>query len=112
MKYKDIVNKLTHILDDGYFNNHHYRQTHGTGLFNTSPFYTIGSCECASCVAHALAFGMRGYYEEKKITEEILEELKGVYGIEEVIGAVKEEEKSNLGQIFKTTGKLNIDAGA
>jgi len=112
MKYKDIVNKLNHIHDDGYFNNHHSQKTHGTGPFNTSPFYTIGSCECASCVAHALAFGMHGYYEEKKITDEILEELKGVYGIEDVIHAVKEEEKINLGQIFKTTGKPNMDAGA
>ncbi|MDR4497113.1 MAG: hypothetical protein MRK02_04195 [Candidatus Scalindua sp.] len=100
MKYKDIVNKLNHIQDDGYFNNHHSRQTHGTGPFNQFPFYTIDSCECASCIAHALAFGMRGHYEEEKITEEIIEELKGVYGIEYVIDAVKEEEKSNLNQIF------------
>jgi hypothetical protein len=111
MKYKEIVDKLNHIHDDGYFNNHCSKETHGTGSFNTSPFYTIGTCECASCIAHALAFGMHGHYEEKMITQEIIEELKSIYGIEELIDAVREGKKDITRPLLETVSTSKLDPG-
>ncbi|GJQ59236.1 MAG: hypothetical protein D8M57_05155 [Candidatus Scalindua sp. AMX11] len=111
MKYTDIVYKLNHIQDDGYFNNHYSKETHGTGSFNTSPFYTIGTCECASCIAHALAFGMHGHYGEKMITQEIIEELKSIYGIEDLLDAVREEKKEIIRPMIETISKSKLDSG-
>ncbi|MDR4504004.1 MAG: hypothetical protein MRK01_04315 [Candidatus Scalindua sp.] len=112
MKYKDIVDKLHHMPDDGYFNSHYSKETHGTGSFKQFSFYTIGTCECARCIAHALAFGMHGYYEEKMITEEIIEELKSIYGMKELINAVKEEQKAALLPFFAIGGTSNVDSEA
>ncbi len=108
MKYKDIVEKLNHIHDDGYFNNHYSKETHGTGSYHQFPFTTIGTCECSRCIAHALAFGIRGYYEDHEITKDIAEELKGIYGINNLVNAFKENKKE-FNQIFKPDGELNLN---
>ncbi len=98
MKYKDLVEKLTLVLNDGYFNSHHSPETHGTGEYNQFAFTTIGTCECPKCVAHALAFGISEHYLEHEITGEIAEELKDIYGkvgIDNLKDAFKEGEKDS-----------------
>lgn len=102
MRYKDIVEKLNYIHNDGYFNNHYSPETHGTGTYNQFPFTTIGTCDCPKCVAHALAFGIREHYEEHMITKEIIEELKGIYGMDNIANALKGNEK-DFDQILKPT---------
>lgn len=93
MKYKDIVEKLNHRYNNGYFNNHYSPETHGSGPYNQFAYTTIGTCDCPKCIAHAIAFGIRGHYEDHDITEEIVEELKGVYGMENLTDALKDGEK-------------------
>ena len=98
MKFKDLVEKLTPVHNDGYFNSHHSRETHGTGEYNQFAFTTIGTCECPKCIAHALAFGISEHYLDHEITGEVVEELKGIYGklgIDNLKGAFKEEEKDS-----------------
>ncbi len=90
MKYKDLVKKLNYVHNNGYFNNHHSRETHGTGEYNQFAFTTIGTCDCPKCIAHALAFGIDDHYQDHEITEEILEELKGLYGEDNLKNAVKD----------------------
>lgn len=110
MKYKDIVTKLNHVPNNGYFNNHHSPVTHGTGDYNQFAYTTIGTCDCPKCIAHALASGIDDHYQDHGITEEIVVELKaiyGVYGIDNIKGAFKEEEKDSP-QIFKPDGELNL----
>ncbi|MGR3293096.1 MAG: hypothetical protein ACUZ9M_03650 [Candidatus Scalindua sp.] len=110
MKYKDLVEKLTPVHNDGYFNNHHSPETHGTGEYNQFAYTTIGTCECSKCIAHALAFGITDHYQDHEITGEIVEELKGIYGrfgINNLKDAFKEEEKDSPG-IFKPDGELNL----
>lgn len=99
MKYKDLVKKLTHIHNNGYFNNHYSPETHGTGPYNQFPYTTIGSCECAECIANALAIGIRDHYGDVDITEEIVDKLKCLYGINNIRDALREEEKDSV-QIF------------
>jgi hypothetical protein len=98
MKYKDLVEKLTPVHNDGYFNSHHSPETHGTGEYNQFAYTTIGTCECPKCIAHALAFGISEHYLEEEITGEIAEELKGIYGkvgVDNLKDAFKEEEKDS-----------------
>jgi hypothetical protein len=90
MKYRDIVEKLNHLHNDGYFNNHHSPETHGTGDYNQFAYTTIGTCDCPKCIAHALAFGIDDHYQDHEITEEIVEELKVVYGEDNLENAVKD----------------------
>jgi len=111
MKYKDIVEKLNYIQNDGYFNNHHSPETHGTGDYTQFAYTTIGTCDCPKCIAHALAFGLSDHYQEHEITGEIVEELKGIYrsyGIDNLKDAVKQEEKDSP-MIFKSDGELNLN---
>ncbi len=98
MKYKDLVEKMTSVHNDGYFNSHHSPETHGTGEYNQFAYTTIGTCECPKCIAHALAFGISEHYLEHEITGEIVEELKGIYGkvgIDNLQDAFKEGEKDS-----------------
>ncbi len=90
MKYKDIVEKMHNLHNDGYFNSHYSPETHGTGDYNQFAYTTIGTCDCPKCIAHALAFGVDDHYEDHEITEEILEELKGLYGEDNLKNAVKD----------------------
>jgi hypothetical protein len=111
MKYKDIVEKLNYIHNDGYFNNHYSPKTHGIGDYNQFAYTTTGTCDCPKCIAHALAFGICDHYEDHKITEEIVEELKGIYGIygiDNLKDAFKEDEKDSP-QLFKPDGELNVN---
>ncbi len=107
MKYKDLVEKLNYVHNDGYFNNHHSRETHGTGEYNQFAFTTIGTCDCPKCIAHALAFGIDDHYQDQEITGEIVEELKGIYGIDNIKDAFNEDAKDSP-QIFKPDGELNL----
>jgi len=93
MKYKDIVEKLHHIHNDGYFNNHYSPETHGTGDYNQFAYTTVGTCDCSDCIAHALAFGIDDHYQDHEITEEIVEKLKGIYKMDDLKGALVESEK-------------------
>lgn len=93
MKYKDIVDKLNHVSNNGYFNNHYSPETHGSGPYNQFAYTTIGTCDCPRCIAHALAFGIHEHYEDHEITREIVEELKGIYGMENLTDALKDGEK-------------------
>jgi hypothetical protein len=93
MKYKDIVGKLNHLHNDGYFNSHHSPETHGTGEYNQFAYTTIGTCDCPKCIAHALAFGIDDHYQDHEITEEIVEELKVLYKMEDLKEALIESEK-------------------
>ncbi len=93
MKYKDIVTKLNYIPNNGYFNNHYSPETHGTGDYNQFAYTTIGTCDCPKCIAHALAFGISEHYEDHEITKEILEELKVLYGMDDLKDALVESEK-------------------
>ncbi len=102
MKYKDLVDKLNHVHDDGYFNSHYSKVTHGTGPFNQFSTYTLGTCDCASCIAHSLAFGMHGHYEENIITEDVIKELKSIYRLEDLLEAAKEENREGLRPFFET----------
>ena len=90
MKYKDIVQKLNHLHNDGYFNSHHSPETHGTGDYNQFAYTTIGTCDCPKCIAHALAFGISDHYQDQEITTEIGEELKVLYGEDNLKNAVKD----------------------
>ena len=108
MKYKDIVEKLNHLHNDGYFNNHHSSETHGTGDYNQFAYTTIGTCECPKCIAHALAFGILDHYQDHEITKEIVEELKVLYGKDDLKDAFNEDEKDSP-QIFKSDGELNVN---
>lgn len=93
MKYKDIVEKLNHLHNDGYFNSHHSPETHGTGKYNQFAYTTIGTCDCPKCIAHALAFGINDHYQNHEITEEIIEELKVLYKMDDLKDALIESEK-------------------
>ena len=93
MKYKDIVEKLNHLHNDGYFNSHNSPETHGTGEYNQFAYTTVGTCDCPKCIAHALAFGIDDHYQDHEITEEIVEELKVLYGMDNLTDALKEDEK-------------------
>ena len=98
MKYKDLVEKLNYIHNNGYFNNHHSRETHGTGEYFQFAFTTLGTCDCPKCIAHALAFGISEHYLDHEITGEVVEELKGIYGkvgVDNLKDAFKEEEKDS-----------------
>ncbi|GAX60970.1 acetoacetyl-coenzyme A synthetase [Candidatus Scalindua japonica] len=110
MKYKDLVKKLTYVPNDGYFNSHYSPETHGTGEYNQFAYTTVGTCECPKCIAHALAFGITDHYQDHEITEEIVTELKaiyGVYGIDNLKAAFKEEDKDSP-EMFKSDGELNL----
>ena len=110
MKYNDLVKKLNNVHNDGYFNNHHSRETHGTGEYNQFAFTTLGTCDCPKCIAHALAFGIDDHYQDHEVTEEIVAELKiiyGAYGIDNIKDAFKEEEKDSA-EIFTPDGELNL----
>lgn len=110
MKYKDLVNKLTYVHNDGYFNSHYSRETHGTGEYNQFAYNTVGTCDCPKCIARALAFGIDDHYLDQEITEEIVAELKaiyGVYGVDKIKDAFKEEEKGSP-EMFKPDGELNL----
>ena len=107
MKYKDIVEKLQHLLNNGYFNSHHSAETHGTGDYNQFAYTTIGTCECPKCIAHALAFGIDDYYLDQEITEEIVAELKALYEINSMKEAFTKEEKDSL-ELFNSDGELNL----
>lgn len=112
MKYKDIVTKLNHVPNNGYFNNHHSHETHGTGEYNQFAYNTIGTCNCPKCIAHALASGIDDHYQDHEITEEVVAELKaiyGCYGIDNLKDAFKEDIK-DLSQLFKPNGELNLDS--
>jgi hypothetical protein len=93
MKYKDIVTKLNHVSNNGYFNNHNSPETHGTGTYNQFAYTTVGTCDCPKCIAHSLAFGISDHYEDHEITREIVEELKVLYGMEDLKDALIESEK-------------------
>lgn len=96
MKYKDIVEKLNYVHNDGYFNSHYSPETHGTGDYNQFAYNTIGTCDCPKCIAHALAFGVDDHYGDREITAEIVAELKviyGKYGIDNLKDALIESEK-------------------
>ena len=90
MKYKDIVEKLNHLQNSGYFNSHYSPETHGTGEYNQFAYTTIGTCDCPKCIAHALAFGIPDHYLDHEITKEIVEELKVLYGEDNLKDAVKD----------------------
>ncbi len=90
MKYKDIVEKLNHLHNDGYFNSHHSPKTHETGDYNQFAYTTVGTCDCPKCIAHALAFGILDHYQDHEITKEIVEELKVLYGEDNLKNAVKD----------------------
>jgi hypothetical protein len=107
MKYKDIVEKMHHLHNDGYFNSHHSPETHGTGDYNQFAYTTIGTCECPKCIAHALAFGIDDHYQDHEITEEIVAELKVLYGIDSIKEAFIEGTKDSP-EIFKSDGELNL----
>ncbi len=107
MKYKDIVKKLNYVHNNGYFNSHYSPETHGTGEYNQFAYTTIGTCECPKCIAQALAFGIDDHYQDHEITEEIVKELKGIYGIDSIKDAFNEDEKNSPG-IFKSDGELNL----
>jgi hypothetical protein len=107
MKYKDIVEKMHHLHNDGYFNSHYSRETHGTGEYVQFAFTTIGTCECPKCIAHALAFGIDDHYQDHEITEEIVAELKVLYGIDSIKEAFIEGSKDSP-EIFKSDGELNL----
>ena len=112
MKYKDLVEKLNYVHNNGYFNSHHSRETHGTGEYVQFAFTTIGTCDCPKCIAHALAFGIDDHYQDHEITEEVVAELKaiyGAYGIDNLKDAFKEEEKDSPG-MFKPDGELNLSS--
>ena len=94
MKYKEMVEKLNHIQNDGYFNSNYSPVTHETGTYNQFAFTTIGTCECADCIAHALAFGIEDHYVDHEITEEITEKLKDIYEIDNIKDAFIEDEKT------------------
>ena len=114
MKYKDLVEKLTPVHNDGYFNSHHSPETHGTGEYNQFAYTTIGTCECPKCIAHALAFGISYHYQDHEITGEIVEELKDIYrkfGIDNLKDAFKEEEKDSP-EMFKPDGELNLSVSS
>ena len=100
MKYRDIVEKLNHRQNNGYFNSHYSPKTHETGDYNQFAYTTIGTCECPKCIAHALAFGMRDHYEDHEITKEVVEELKELYSNDNLENAVKDEK--DFDQIFKS----------
>ncbi len=93
MKYKEIVEKLNHRQNNGYFNSHYSPKTHETGDYNQFAYTTIGTCECPKCIAHALAFGIRDHYEDHEITKEIVEELKVLYKMDDLKDALIESEK-------------------
>ncbi len=107
MKYKDIVKKLNHVHNNGYFNSHYSSETHGTGDYNQFAFTTIGTCECPKCIAHALAFGIDDHYQDHEITEAIVDELKDIYGLDSIKDAFSEVEKDSP-QIFSPDGELNL----
>jgi hypothetical protein len=90
MKYKEVVEKLNHLHNDGYFNSHYSPETHGNGNYNQFAYTTIGTCDCPKCIAHALAFGIRDHYQDHEITEVIVEELKILYGEDNLKNAVKD----------------------
>tara|TARA_Y100000031_G_scaffold46954_1_gene53539 strand:+ start:215 stop:598 length:384 start_codon:yes stop_codon:yes gene_type:complete len=93
MKYRDIVEKLNRLHNDGYFNSHYSPETHGTGDYNQFAYTTVGTCDCPKCIAHALAFGIDDHYQDHEITEEIVEELKVLYGMNDLKDALIESEK-------------------
>jgi hypothetical protein len=90
MKYKELVEKLNHLHNDGYFNSHYSPETHGTGDYNQFAYTTVGTCDCPKCIAHALAFGIDDHYQDHEITNEIVEELKVLYGEDNLKDALKE----------------------
>ncbi len=93
MKYTDIVKKLNHLQNSGYFNSHYSPETHGTGEYNQFAYTTIGTCDCSKCIAHALAFGIGDHYQDHEITEEIIEALKVLYKMDDLKDALIESEK-------------------
>ncbi len=93
MKYKDLVEKLNHLQNDGYFNSHHSPKTHETGEYNQFAYTTIGTCDCPKCIAHALAFGIDEHYLDHEITKEVVEELKVLYKMDDLKDALIESEK-------------------
>ncbi len=109
MKYKNLLNKLNNLHNDGYFNNHYSTETHGTGPYNQFAHTTIGTCECPECIAHALAFGIDDHYLEVEITEEIVNKLKGLYRVDNLRDVLIEKEKDST-QIFQPDGQLNLNS--
>ena len=107
MKYKDIVGKMQNLHNNGYFNSHYSPETHGTGDYNQFAYTTIGTCECPKCIAHALAFGIDDHYQDHEITEEVVAELKDLYGIDSIKDAFKDDAKDSP-EIFKPDGELNL----
>jgi hypothetical protein len=93
MKYTDIVGKLNQLQNNGYFNSHHSPKTHETGDYNQFAYTTLGTCDCPKCIAHALAFGIDDHYQDHEITEEVLEELKVLYKMDNLKDALIESEK-------------------
>ncbi len=109
MKYKDLVRTVNNLHNNGYFNNHCSTETHGTGPYNQFAYTTIGTCECPECIAHALAFGIDDHYSDVEITEEIIDKLKELYGINNLRDALIEGDKDSI-QIFKPDGQLNLNS--